>query len=158
MLFSVSRNEINWNFIYDVIFFSRRPDFSTVNNLKKSGRKTVDSDCFPLLLYRSIVFPGWIRAELAIVPVGSWMIRGISMKFPVCGSFRNIQVPGTDNSGRNTASMFRWFFRPETAGNTPETAGRSRKNSRFRRVPAGSGPRNERPGTIYIFLYHVGTK
>ena len=146
MLFSVSRNEINWNFIYDVIFFSRRPDFSTVNNLKKSGRKTVDSDCFPFLLYRGIVFSGRIRAELALVPVCSWMIRGISTNFPVLGSGRNIQVPGTDNSGRNTASMFRWFFRPFPAGNAPEPAGTSRKISRFRRVPAGSVLRNERPG------------
>jgi hypothetical protein len=48
----------------------------------------------------------------------------VSVFFPVSGNTRNLTVPVRENSGGNTASIFRIFFRPVPLQSDLETAGR----------------------------------
>jgi hypothetical protein len=66
--------------------------------------------------------------------------------FPVAGICGMAPVPGTVNSGRNTASDFRVFFRQVPFESLPETAGIRWNIPRILEVPVGSARRNDRPG------------
>ncbi len=68
--------------------------------------------------------------------------------FPVAGICGKAPVSGTVNSGRNTASGFRVFFRQVPFESLPETAGIRWNIPRILEVPVGSARRNDRPGML----------
>jgi len=65
---------------------------------------------------------------------------------PSNGMIRNSMDPIRYFPARNTAPIFRIFFRTFPMGSMREPTGMDRKKHRFRQVPAGSGGRNHRPG------------
>jgi len=79
----------------------------------------------------------------------------VSVLFPVSGNIRMVTVPVRWNSGGNTASIFRIFFRPVPLQSGLETAGISGNKQRFLQDPAGSGCGKHRPGLLpSIFAFY----